>query len=213
MKWAIGMLAAALAAGTVTIASAQGASPATPPAIANPATPSPPAPGSIGIDGGLGTGASAKPGSSARLAQSDGIFVRDAAAASKAEVALGTLAGSQASNPAVKAFGQKMVDDHAKAYDELAQTAAGKGVTVPTEPTAAQKRTAARLAKLSGPQFDKEFATVMVSDHKKAIALFHHEATNGRDADLKALASKTLPTLQDHLKMAQQLEADLRKTK
>jgi len=213
MKWLVAMLAAVFAAGITTMAWTQGTSPPPSSAIADPATPSPPAPGSIGTDGGLGTGASAKPGSSAHLAQSDGMFVRDAAAADKAEVALGTLAGSHASSPAVKAFGQKMVDDHTKAYDELAQVASGKGVMVPTEPTGAQKRTAARLAKLSGPQFDKEFAAVMVSDHKKAIALFQHEATNGRDADLKALASKTLPTLQEHLKMAQQLDADLRKAK
>jgi len=159
----------------------------------------------------MGTGASAKPGSSASLAQSDGNFVRDAGAANQAEIALGKLATSRAASPAVKDFGHKMVVDHTKAYDELAQTAKAKGVPVPTEPTAAQKRTAARLEKLSGAAFDKEFAAVMVDDHKKAVGLFQHEATNGRDPDLKTWAARTLPTLQEHLQMAQHLQADVRK--
>ena len=204
-------LAGAVASLGAGVAFAQATPPAAPPAAANPATPSPPAPGSTGVDRGMGTGASAKPGSSASLAKSDGNFVRDAGASNQAEIALGKLAASHAASPAVKDFGNKMVADHTKAYDELTQTAKGKGVVVPTEPTAAQKRTAARLEKLSGAAFDKDFATVMVEDHKKAVSLFQHEATNGRDPDLKAWAAKTLPTLQEHLQMAEHLRADLRK--
>lgn len=188
---------------------AQGTAPA--PSSSNPAVPSPPAAGSTGVDRGMGTGASAKPGSAASLAKADGTFVKDAAAANKAEVALGNLAVSKGTSPAVKQFGQHMVTDHTKAYDELAQVASGKGVPVPTEPTAAQKSTAAKLARMSGPAFDKEFSDVMVTDHKKTVALFKNESTNGRDADLKAWAGKTLPTLEEHLKMAQTLQTETRK--
>ena len=197
-----------------TYALAQGtAAPA--PADPRPAAamPSPPAAGSTGTDRGMGTGASAKPGSIASIQKVDGVFVREAAAANKAEVALGTLAQTRASSAAVKDFGQKMVTDHTKAYDELAAIATAKGAAVPTEPTAAQKRTAASMAKLEGAAFDREFAKVMVADHKKAVALFQNEAANGRDADLKAWAGKTLPTLKEHLEMAQHLEAGVKAKK
>lgn len=183
----------------------------TTPAVPDPAVPSPPASGSTGMDRGAGTGASAKPGSSAAMAKADGAFVRDAAAANKAEVSLGTLAQKNAASPAVKEFGEKMIADHTKAYDELAKVASGKGTPVPTEPTAAQKRTADKLSKLSGSAFDKEFAAVMVDDHRKAVALFRKEASTGRDADLRSLAAKTLPTLEEHLRMAEHLQAASKK--
>jgi putative membrane protein len=170
--------------------------------------PSPPAPGSTGVERGMGTGAGAKPGSLASMAKYDGAFVRDAAQANMAEVALGNLAQKKAASASVKAFGQKMVTDHTKSYDELAKIAGGKGAVVPAQPNAAQERTAARLAKLSGAAFDRAFAKVMVADHKKAVSLFKDEASNGRDADIKTFASSTLPTLDDHLKMAQQLAAN-----
>jgi putative membrane protein len=175
---------------------------------ASPTTPSPPAPGSTGADGSMGTGASAKPGSLAGMAKYDGGFVRDAAQANMAEVALGNLAQKKAASASVKAFGRKMVTDHTKSYDELAKIAGGKGAVVLAQPNAAQERTAAKLAKLSGVAFDRAFAKVMVADHKKAVSLFNNEASNGRDADIKAFASSTLPTLEDHLKMAQQLAAN-----
>ena len=174
---------------------------------ASPTTPSPPAPGSTGVDRGLGTGASAKPGSLASMAKYDGTFLRDAAQASTAEVALGNLAQKKAASASVKAFAQKMVTDHTRIYDELVKVAAGKRAAVPAQPNAAQEGTAARLGKLSGAAFDRAFAKVMVADHKKAVSLFQSEASNGRDAELKAFASSMLPMLDEHLKMAQQLAA------
>jgi putative membrane protein len=189
---------------------AQGTPPpatSTPPSAVPLTTPSPPAPGSTGIDRGMGTGASAKPGSLAAMAKSDGAFVRDAAHANKAEVALGNLAQTRAASASVKAFGQKMVTDHTKGYDDLAKIADAKSAVVPAEPNAAQKRAADKLGRLSGAAFDREFAKVMVADHKKAVGLFKNEASSGRDPDLKAFATSTLPTLEEHLRMAEQLAA------
>jgi putative membrane protein len=45
----------------------------------------------------------------------------------------------------------------------------------------------------------------MVTDHEKAVQLFSPAAKEGHDADIKAFASQTLPTLQEHLQMARQL--------
>ena len=67
------------------------------------------------------------------------------------------------------------------------------------------KIAAERLAQLTGADFDRQFMRQMVKDHKEAVSLFESQSKNGRDEDLKALAGKMLPTLRDHLKMAQEM--------
>ncbi len=61
-----------------------------------------------------------------------------------------------------------------------------------------------RLAKLSGDQFDKEYMRTQLKAHEQAIALFNRETNSGNDSELKAFAAKTLPTLQEHQRMAQE---------
>jgi len=62
-----------------------------------------------------------------------------------------------------------------------------------------------KFSKLTGSVFDKAYAKQMVSDHNKAVSLFEKESTKGTDPDLKDFATKTLPTLQEHLQMAKSL--------
>jgi putative membrane protein len=133
---------------------------------------------------------------------SDQAWVMNTAKGGMAEVELGKLAVDKASNADVKKFAQRMVDDHSKANDELKALAGTKGITLPAGPDAAQKATHDRLAKLSGPAFDRAYMQVMVQDHTKAVAGFKSESQAGKDADIKAFAAKTLPTVEDHLKMA-----------
>ena len=100
-----------------------------------------------------------------------------------------------------------MVDDHSKANDELKAYASQKGVTLPAEVDPAHKATEARLSKLSGEAFDKAYMADMVKDHDKDVAAFKHASTSATDADLKAWAVKTLPTLQEHQTMAKSINA------
>ncbi len=137
------------------------------------------------------------------LSAADRKFVKEAAEGGMAEVELGQLAVEKASSDDVKKFGQRMVDDHSKANEKLKMIAASKSLTLPEGPNAAQKATKERLSKLSGAQFDKAYMRDMVQDHKKDVAAFKTESTSGRDADIKNFASETLPTIQDHLKMAE----------
>ena len=144
---------------------------------------------------------------SAHAASSDQSFVTKAGQAGAAEVAVGRLATSLGSTDAIKSFGQHMVDDHTQAGEAVKAAAVSSGANVPTEPSSAQKSTADALAKLDGKAFDKKFAAVMVKDHEEAVSLFDKEAKTGKDPELKAFAAKTLPTLQNHLKMAKALPA------
>ena len=140
---------------------------------------------------------------SSEKASADQSFVMSAARGGMAEVELGKLAADKASSQEVKDFGQKMVDDHSKANDELKSIAESKNITLPTELSAKDKALHTRLSKLSGPAFDRAYMQAMVSDHRVDINEFRHESQMGKDADVKAYASKTLPTLEDHLKMAE----------
>ena len=99
-----------------------------------------------------------------------------------------------------------MVDDHSKANDELKTLAKNKNITVPGDLEAKDKAERDRLSKLSGEAFDRAYMNAMLQDHRKDVSEFRTESTKGRDADVKAFASKTLPTLEDHLKLAQQTE-------
>ena len=126
-----------------------------------------------------------------------------------AEVELGKLATEKASSDDVKQFGQKMVDDHSKANDQLKQIASQKNMDVPSDLAPKDKAEVDRLSKLSGPAFDRAYMRYMVMDHTKDATEFKKEANNGSDQDIKGFASNTLTTIQDHLKMAKDINAKL----
>ena len=131
-------------------------------------------------------------------------FMTKAAQDGIAEVEAGKLAQSNGANADVKSFGQKMQQDHGKANDELNSIAQSKGVTLPTTTDRTQARLGRQLQGLKGDAFDKVYAREAgVKDHKAAVALFAREAKRGSDPDVKAFAAKTLPTLEEHLRMAQ----------
>jgi putative membrane protein len=190
--------------------------------------------------GATGTGA---------LSNDDKKFVMEAAHGGMMEVELGKLATQKAMSDDVKQFGQRMVDDHSKANDELMQLASSKGIMMShsmgsnstaggtdsqTSDSNAQSSASAtqssgsnttsgqgsnasaddakmmkkhqemvsQLSALSGAEFDRKYMEHMVKDHEKDVAAFERESTKGSDADLKAWAAKTLPTLREHLQMA-----------
>jgi putative membrane protein len=145
-------------------------------------------------------------GSSGQLSAADKTFVTKAAEGGMAEVELGQLATQNAQSDEVKQFGQRMVDDHTKANDQLKQVAEQKGVPLPTDLSAKDKAEKDRLSKLKGEQFDRAYMQHMVMDHKKDVAEFKKESTAAKDSDVKNFAAQTLPTLEDHLKQAQQVE-------
>jgi len=130
-------------------------------------------------------------------------FMEKAAIGGLAEVQLGNLAQQKAASDQVRQFGMRMVQDHTKANDELKRLASSKGLQLPSAVDAKHQQVADKLSKMTGADFDKAYMSDMVSDHKEDIGEFKKEANGGKDPDLKAFAAKTLPTLQEHLQMAQ----------
>ena len=134
----------------------------------------------------------------------DSAWVMKVAKGGMAEVELGKLATEKAASDEVKKFGQRMVDDHSKANDDLKTLAQNKKITLPADMDPKEKALRDRLSKLSGAAFDRAYMQAMLADHRQDVAEFRKEANSGKDPDVKAFAAKTLPTLEEHLKIAQQ---------
>jgi putative membrane protein len=133
---------------------------------------------------------------------SDQDFFTKASSDGATEVQLGQLAIQKASSPRTRTFAQHLVKDHTAANKELAMLADRKQATVAQQPPPSELQD--KLQSLSGPDFDKAYVTAMVGAHQKAIELFD-AASHSSDPDVKAFALKTLPTLKQHLAMAQSL--------
>ena len=131
-------------------------------------------------------------------------FATNAAQGGMAEVELGRLATQRAGDVSVREFGARMVADHSRANSELKSIAGQKGIQLPTELNSEQKSEMEKLSKMSGAEFDKEYMSAMLKDHETDVKDFDTQAKEGNDPEIKAFAGKTLPTLQQHLQMAQQ---------
>jgi putative membrane protein len=131
-------------------------------------------------------------------------FITKAVQGNLAEVSMGQLAQQQGNSAEVKSFGQQLVTDHSAANQKLTSIASGMGVTPPAEPSKKQKSDAAKMAKMSGDAFDREFAKHMVADHKKDIADYKKAAKMKND-QIASYATESLPVLEKHLQMAQGL--------
>jgi putative membrane protein len=144
-----------------------------------------------------------------RSAVSDAQFAKKAAQGGLAEVKMGQLAQNKGTSDSVKKFGQRMVEDHTKAGDELKKVAAQENITLPDDVSAKDKATYDALSKLSGAAFDRAYARDMVKDHEEDVAEFNKEANGGQKPAVKDFASQTLPTLQDHLKQAKDMRQNV----
>jgi putative membrane protein len=129
----------------------------------------------------------------------DAKFAVKAAAAGMTEVDLSKVALKQSTNAKIKDFANMMITDHTAAGDKLAALAKTKNITLPSAPDSSQTKAINNISKKTGADFDKAYVDQMVSDHKDAVSLFTNESKNAKDADIKAFATNTLPTLQKHL--------------
>lgn len=140
------------------------------------------------------------------LNKADSTAIMDMAMANLAEVEMGKMAQSKGTSEQVKSFGQQMVDDHGKGLSEVQALAQAKGVTLPTELDAKHRKEADRLNAMSGAAFDKAYMErAGVKDHKAVHAKLNNIASSARDPDVRALAAKMQPVVQEHLNSAKQM--------
>ncbi|ELQ5994608.1 DUF4142 domain-containing protein [Cronobacter dublinensis] len=152
-------------------------------------------------------GAAAQTESGAKLSAGDEKALKDMAQANINEVAAAKIALSKAESSDVKAYAQKMVDDHGNALTKVEAVAKQKGVTLPTEPDAKHKAMAEKLEKQSGDAFDKAYMeNAGTKDHKMVLSKLQSDATKIKDPDVKALADAHTPVVEQHLKAAEEMK-------
>jgi putative membrane protein len=134
-------------------------------------------------------------------------FIMQASASDMFEIESSKLALQKGDEP-TKAFAQQMITEHEKTTAELKELLAGGKVqgSPVTALTEDHKEEVDELAKLDGAEFNEEYIDDQVEAHEDAVDLFKRYAEEGENADLKAWAAKTLPALEHHYKMAQDLD-------
>ena len=131
--------------------------------------------------------------------EDDAKFLVNAAEINLEEIELGKLAQTRGSVNHVKELGEMMVTDHTNALSDLKALAAKKQVTIPTTLTDKGMSANKKLMDTKVPKFNKEYADMMVSGHKDAVAIFEKASTNAQDADIRNWATSMLPVLRKHL--------------
>jgi putative membrane protein len=146
------------------------------------------------------------PKASSHGGEGDSHFVANAASGGMVEVQLGHLAEARGNSPDVKNFGRRMVADHSDAGAKLQAVASKEGMSVSSTLNQEDQATYNKLRNLSGADFDRAYADAMVKDHEQDIAEFEREAKSGKDSAVRQFAQDTLPTLREHLKLAQAMQ-------
>lgn len=134
-------------------------------------------------------------------------FLDEAVRGNVAEVKMGELAQQRGHSEAVREFGEMLVEDHSSALKETAELSQDLKVIPPAQPTAEQTQKHDALARLSGEEFDRQFVAEMVKAHEETIAKYEqHAQSNVGDAKVREHAQELLPTLKEHLAMAERLQ-------
>ena len=153
----------------------------------------------------------AAPGTPApdQLNNSDRLFSQSLAAGGLAEVEAGKLASRASGNAMVRQFGERMIQDHSQANEQLTNLAMATKMPLPSGPDTEHRAIQQHLEQLHGAAFDVAYADLQLQDHGRTVQLLEYEIGSGQNPRLKSFASETLPIVLDHLAMAQQLHAKL----
>lgn len=163
---------------------------------------------SMGVASAQETRVATAPESRAAITQDspDAKFLTEAVRGDLAEVKMGELAQERGQSEAVREFGKMLVEDHSKAMKQTAELAKDLDVIPPAQTSAEQMQKHDALARLSGAEFDRQFAAEMVKGHQEEIAKYEKQAQSG-DSKVAELAEDLLPTLKEHLAAAQRLQS------
>ena len=140
----------------------------------------------------------------ARAEPADAEFAAKAASGGLMEVQLGAYAAENATDPEVRAFGERMVRDHEQANEKLRAAAEEAGIPLPTAMRDEHRQKLEELTGLRGEAFDRRYVELMLDDHADEVAEFTQQAEAG-DSPIDRWAEQTLPTLREHLDEARKL--------
>jgi putative membrane protein len=140
-------------------------------------------------------------------------FARDAAIAGLSSVELGKLAAEKASSEDVRQYGKQLSEDQTKTHDRLKEVASQQSISIPDALDSKHKSQIEKVAKLSGPEFDKAFLKQQLKEQEAQVRDFSDEAQRGTDSTIKTFAAGALPVLQQQLEAAKNLNKSAKKGK
>jgi putative membrane protein len=130
-------------------------------------------------------------------------FVKMVAENSLTEIKLGQLAQDHSASETIKKYGQRVMADHTKMNKELAEIAKSLNMPLPEKLNKKHQDWFDMLSKVKGKDFDRAYVKDMIAEHEKAITKYEMEAKSSKNLEVKAWAEKWLPTVREHLKLAQ----------
>jgi putative membrane protein len=144
-------------------------------------------------------------GQKSQLSAQDSQFLMKAAQGGIAEVKMGQVAVKQAEDEDTKGLAHHIIKDHLAANKKLMKLASMIGVQPPKQTDQEHQQIIRQLAKKDTTLLDQTYIVEQIKGHKEMISIFQQEVKQGQNPQLVNFAKKTLPTLEEHLKMAQKL--------
>ena len=132
-------------------------------------------------------------------------FARRDAQAQIFEIAVSQLILDKSEDQGVRAFAEQMVTAHTASLEKLRTAAGTMAALLPTALDSIQQTTLFRLENISGMKFNLEYMQMQIDGHKAALELNRRYASGGTDPALRQYASESVPMIQSHLTMAQQV--------
>jgi putative membrane protein len=137
--------------------------------------------------------------------------------ANQIDIDAGKLAKSKSKNKEVDKFAQQMITDHTGVNKQAVALAKKLKVKPEDNDTSKSlmkgaKESEAKLKKLKGKEFDKEYVDHEVAYHQAVLdAIDKTLIPSAKNAELKGLIEKVRPAIEAHLDHAKHLQADLGK--
>jgi putative membrane protein len=140
-------------------------------------------------------------GAATTVSTVDNDFMQAVNQGNMTEVQMGDVAASTGQRSDVRSFGRRMVKDHTALNDELKVLVARKGVTLLDSMDGKHERVMDKMSALTGSEFDDAYIAGMIKDHQKVVQAFKAEYAATTDADIKNFVDKSLPIIEEHLKL------------
>lgn len=136
-----------------------------------------------------------------KISAKDKSFLLNAISSGTWEVKTGGSAEGKLQNSSTKSVASRLVSDHTRMNNELVQLGKKKGLDISVESKGQQ---------IPGPNYDKNYLTLVEQDHQESISHFQKEAQSGDDPDIKAFAAKSLSMLRQHSSLIKQAQSKVK---
>jgi putative membrane protein len=145
----------------------------------------------------------------AQNVRADSLFIGEVNTSNNLELRLARLAENRASADIVKRFAQKMITDHPSMHKDWANVSARSGGRISAANDPQMQGQISRLQGLSGTDFDWAYMATMVANHREAVNQFENARRTAQSSEVRQLVARSLPYLQEHLTVAQQVAAQV----